>query len=150
MPSDPVAKNFCAIRYTSSTVTRSMAAGTLVRADQAQLEAAPPPIGGTAASALAVPLVFGGEPFAVLYADSPATMGEAQVAAIDLLGRNAVLILSRLGPRGYEERGRVSLLEPTYPFGGRKVAWAPPAYANRHVFARSDEKLVCASLASKE
>ena len=45
--------------------------------------------------------------------------------------------------------GRAALLEPTYPFGGRKVAWASPAYANRHVFARSEKELVCASLAAK-
>ena len=41
------------------------------------------------------------------------------------------------------------LLEPTSPFGDRKCAWTPPAYANRHVFARNDAELVCASLAAK-
>ena len=28
------------------------------------------------------------------------------------------------------------------------VCWAHPAFANRHVFARNDEELVCASLAA--
>ena len=27
--------------------------------------------------------------------------------------------------------------------------WPPPAYANRHVFARNDKELVCASLAAE-
>jgi len=59
------------------------------------------------------------------------------------------LILAQLSPEGYREVSRASLLAPTYPFGGRKVAWAPPAYANRHVFARSDRELVSASLAAE-
>lgn len=43
---------------------------------------------------------------------------------------------------------RVRLIEPTYPWSGRKVAWSAPAFANRHVFARSDNELICASLAA--
>jgi hypothetical protein len=59
------------------------------------------------------------------------------------------LIRAKLTPRGYEELGRAALLEPVYPFGGRKVTWSPPAYANRQVFARNEKELVCASLAAK-
>ena len=59
------------------------------------------------------------------------------------------LIRARLTPEGYQELGRAPLIAPTYPFSGRKVAWAPPAYANRHVFARSAKELVCASLADE-
>ena len=59
------------------------------------------------------------------------------------------LIRAELTPVGYRETGRAHLLEPTSPFGGRKCAWTPPAYANRCVFARSDEELVCASLAAR-
>jgi len=57
------------------------------------------------------------------------------------------LIRAQLTPQGYREFGRAHLLNPTSAFGGRKCAWTPPAYADRHVFARSDEELVCASLA---
>ena len=57
------------------------------------------------------------------------------------------LIRARLTAQGYHEISRVALLAPTHSFGGRKVAWTPPAYANRHVFARNDEELICASLA---
>jgi hypothetical protein len=59
------------------------------------------------------------------------------------------LIRAQLTPRGYREISRAHLLEPTSPFGARKCAWTPPAYANRHVFARNDAELVCASLAAK-
>jgi len=57
------------------------------------------------------------------------------------------LIRARLTPEGYQEVSRVALLEPTFPFGGRKVTWSPPAFANRHVFARNGKELICASLA---
>jgi len=43
----------------------------------------------------------------------------------------------------------VHLLEPTSVLGTRKFAWIPPVYANRHIFARNDKELVCASLAAK-
>lgn len=56
------------------------------------------------------------------------------------------LILSRLTGAGYQEISRFHLLEPTADFGARKMAWVPPSYANRCVFARNDKELVCASL----
>ena len=59
------------------------------------------------------------------------------------------LIRARLTRQGYEELSRVHLIDPTYTFGGREVVWPPPAYANRHVFVRSDKELVCASLEAK-
>jgi len=59
------------------------------------------------------------------------------------------LIRARLSLEGYQELSRVHLLNPTHPFNGRNVVWPPPAYANRHVFARNDEELVCASLGAK-
>ena len=57
------------------------------------------------------------------------------------------LILASLSGDGYKEIGRAAVLEPTYPYDGRKFAWTPPAYADRCIFARSEEELVCASLA---
>jgi outer membrane protein assembly factor BamB len=59
------------------------------------------------------------------------------------------LILAHLSPQGYREISRAHLLDPTSPFGNRKCAWTPPAYANRHVFVRNDAELVCASLAAQ-
>jgi len=57
------------------------------------------------------------------------------------------LILARLSGDGYQEISRAQLIEPTFPYLGRKFVWPPPAYANRCVLARSDAELVCASLA---
>lgn len=47
------------------------------------------------------------------------------------------LIRAQLTPQEYKEISRARVLEPSYPFAGRNVAWAPPAYANRHLFARN-------------
>jgi len=59
------------------------------------------------------------------------------------------LILARLTPGGYREISRVHLQKPTSVLGTRKFAWTPPVYANRCVFARNFEELVCASLAAR-
>ena len=59
------------------------------------------------------------------------------------------LIRAHLTSQGYQEISRVAVLEPTFPFAGRNVAWSPPAYANRHIFARNGKELICASLAAK-
>jgi len=59
------------------------------------------------------------------------------------------LLLSQLTPGGYREMSRAYLLKPTSVLGTRRFTWVPPVYANRHVFARNDEELVCASLAAK-
>ena len=59
------------------------------------------------------------------------------------------LIRARLDGAGYHELGRVHLIEPDYQFGARKVAWAPLAFANQHVFARNNHELICASLAGR-
>ena len=58
------------------------------------------------------------------------------------------LILSRLTAANYQELGRFHLLEPTADYGQRKMAWVPPAFSSRRVFARNDKELVCASLAA--
>ena len=69
--------------------------------------------------------------------------------AVFLFTDQGDIIRAQLTSHGYHEFSRAHLLEPTSPFGGKKCAWAPPAYANRHVFARNDKELVCASLAAK-
>ena len=62
------------------------------------------------------------------------------------------LAIARLSPKGYEEISRTKLIEPTrvqLPQRGG-VCWSHPAFANKHVFARNDEELACASLAAGE
>ena len=59
------------------------------------------------------------------------------------------LIISRLSPEGYEELSRAHLIKPTteqLPSRRGGVCWSYPAFAYQHVFARSDEEIVCASL----
>jgi outer membrane protein assembly factor BamB len=58
------------------------------------------------------------------------------------------LIISRLSPEGFDEISRAKLLDPTRLQLNRRVTWSHPAFAYRHVFARNDEELVCASLES--
>jgi outer membrane protein assembly factor BamB len=53
---------------------------------------------------------------------------------------------ARLGPTGYSEFSRASLLKPTSPFGTKPRAWVPPAFANRRVLARNDQEIVSAWL----
>jgi len=60
------------------------------------------------------------------------------------------LILAKLSPEGYEEQGRFHVLEPTNQAFGRKVVWSCPAFAERSLFARNDEELVCVDLAASE
>ena len=56
------------------------------------------------------------------------------------------LIRGKLSPKGYEEVSRSHLIDPTWPFLGRKYVYAPPAFAHAHVIARSEAEVVCASL----
>jgi outer membrane protein assembly factor BamB len=68
-----------------------------------------------------------------------------------LFNERGELIIGQLSPQGFTEISRAKLLEPTTvqlrERGG--VCWSHPAFANRHVFARNDDELVCASLAAK-
>jgi outer membrane protein assembly factor BamB len=68
-----------------------------------------------------------------------------------LFNERGELIIARLTPEGYDEISRTKLLEPTTEQlrqrGG--VCWSHPAFANRHVFARNDRELVCASLSAE-
>ena len=57
------------------------------------------------------------------------------------------LILASLSAEGYREIGRYRVLEATNNSGPRKVVWSHPAFAQKCLFARNDEELVCVSLA---
>jgi len=60
------------------------------------------------------------------------------------------LIRARLDSAGYHEISRAALIEPDYQFGARKVVFAPLAFADRQVFSRNNEELICVSLATKQ
>jgi len=60
------------------------------------------------------------------------------------------LLIGRLSPERFEEISRTKLLEPTTDQLNQRggVCWSHPAFANKHIFARNDKELVCASLAA--
>jgi outer membrane protein assembly factor BamB len=69
-----------------------------------------------------------------------------------MLNEKGELIISKLTPAGFEEISRAKLISPTEgQLDERKggVAWSHPAFADKHVFARNDEELICVSLAAK-
>ena len=55
-----------------------------------------------------------------------------------------------VAPEGFEELGRVELIEPTLGQLNRRegVCWSHPAFAGRHIFVRSDEELACFDLSA--
>ena len=65
-----------------------------------------------------------------------------------MLNERGELIIGRLSPEGFKEIDRAKLIEPTTAQLRQRqgVCWSHPAFANRHVFARNDREMVCASL----
>ncbi len=63
------------------------------------------------------------------------------------------LIIARLSPRqsppGYDELSRAKILEPLSKSEGRNVLWSHPAFAQKCIFARNDQEIVCFSLAKE-
>ncbi len=66
-----------------------------------------------------------------------------------LLSETGDLILARLSPAGYEELGRAHLIDPVNTDPGRPVVWSHPAFANRRIYLRNDQELVCFDLSAK-
>ena len=59
------------------------------------------------------------------------------------------LIRANLSASGYEERGRVKLLEASNDLSGKKTFWSPPAFSRGCVFVRDNHELVCFSLTDR-
>jgi outer membrane protein assembly factor BamB len=60
------------------------------------------------------------------------------------------LIRAMLTPQGYVEISRTQLITPEQLFGGKKVTWSAPSYADRKIFVRNQQEMVCASLAAEK
>ena len=62
------------------------------------------------------------------------------------------LIIVAPSPEGYKEISRTQLIKPTTAPTSRRALgalnWSEPAYANKRIYARNDEELICASLAA--
>ena len=58
------------------------------------------------------------------------------------------LLYGKFTPSGYEDLGRVKLIDPVgiSPNPRDGVCWAHPAFAGNRVYLRSDEKLVCVKI----
>jgi hypothetical protein len=64
-----------------------------------------------------------------------------------MFNEHGELLITELSPEGLKIISRAKLIEPTTGQLNRKgtgVTWSHPAFANHHVFARSDNQLVCA------
>jgi outer membrane protein assembly factor BamB len=60
------------------------------------------------------------------------------------------LVFAKFSPTDFQELGRMHVLEPTGDCFGRPVVWSHPAFANKCLFARNDNELVCVNLAEDQ
>lgn len=66
-----------------------------------------------------------------------------------LLSEQGDLIIARLSPQGYEELSRAHVIDPVNTDPGRPVVWSHPAFANRRIYLRNDQEMVCYDLAAQ-
>lgn len=66
-----------------------------------------------------------------------------------MFNEHGELIISELSPKGFHEISRTKIIEPTKKQLPRGVTWSHPAFANKHVFIRNDQELVCVDLSKK-
>ncbi|MBW8015202.1 MAG: PQQ-binding-like beta-propeller repeat protein [Planctomycetes bacterium] len=61
------------------------------------------------------------------------------------------LIISELSPKGFKEISRTKIIKTTKKQLSQRggVCWTHPAYANKNIYIRNDEQLICLSLAAK-
>lgn len=90
--------------------------------------------------------------------DSTAYMGDTRLAGSEtafivregdrywLFNEQGDLVIARLTKSGYEEIDRAHVIEPTNNAFGRKVVWSMPAFANRRVYIRNDQEIICLDL----
>jgi outer membrane protein assembly factor BamB len=66
-----------------------------------------------------------------------------------LFSETGDLIFANLTPEKYEELSRASIIKPSGTAWNRPLVWSHPAFANKCVFARNDQEIVCVSLAKE-
>jgi outer membrane protein assembly factor BamB len=67
-----------------------------------------------------------------------------------MFNEHGELIISELSPKGFNEISRTKIIETTKEQLPRGVTWSHPAFANKHIFARNDNRLVCVDLTKEE
>lgn len=65
-----------------------------------------------------------------------------------MFNEHGELLITELSPEGFREISRTKLIEPTRKQLPRGVTWSHPAFANKHVFIRNDNRLLCADLSA--
>lgn len=70
-----------------------------------------------------------------------------------LFNEKGDLIIARLTPKGYTQRDKAHLIDPTSQLAGgltgpRKVVWSHPAYANKTIYVRNDKEIAAFYLGS--
>ncbi|MCA9139106.1 MAG: PQQ-binding-like beta-propeller repeat protein, partial [Planctomycetales bacterium] len=63
-----------------------------------------------------------------------------------VMSENGDLIIARLSAKGFEEKGRMHVVDPTNESFGRPVVWSHPAYAGKTAFIRNDKQIVAVDL----
>ena len=56
------------------------------------------------------------------------------------------LLITELSPQGFKEISRTKIIEATKEQLPRGVTWSHPAFANKHVYVRNDNELLCVDL----
>lgn len=61
---------------------------------------------------------------------------------------NGDLVIGKLSPQGFEEISRTHIIDPTtfLPNRSGNILWSHPAYANKRIYARNDQELICVDL----
>lgn len=63
-----------------------------------------------------------------------------------LFNERGELVIAELSPEGYQEKGRLPVLEPTNEVFGRPAVWSGPAFVGQTMLVRNDKELVRISL----
>ena len=63
-----------------------------------------------------------------------------------LMSETGELIVAELTAKGFDEQGRMQVLEPTHESFGRAVVWSHPAYAGKTAYVRNDKEIVAVDL----
>lgn len=64
-----------------------------------------------------------------------------------LFNDSGELLIAKMTEAAYEEIDRVKVIEPTNNAFNRPVVWSMPAFANKRVYIRNDEEIICLDLA---
>lgn len=60
-----------------------------------------------------------------------------------ILNDHGELIVSKLTPESFQEKGRMQIIQPTHLVSGRKLVWSHPAFANGKIYCRNDQEIRC-------